>query len=134
MGTERQEAPSVGDEVIQPGAMRRIAFMRLASGRQPARSFLDGLPREQKATFMLNFKKIADGQILDGRKFHRVKDTKYLWEFKNPFNNRFLCFFAPPNYIILVEGVRKPGQYLPQDRVDAADRRCAEFMAAIDGK
>lgn len=122
--------PSLGDVAVR-GPRKTIVYLRLPSGVQPAKDYLDGLDERRRVKIAALFSMMADaGVIRNKEKFKKVEASQNIWEFKD-FQTRVLCFMAPDQIVALTSGQTKKGDRLSPAVIRQAEEMRSSYLQGI---
>ena len=110
------------------GRAKTVRFLRLPTGVEPVRDFLESLDRRQVARFAHRMREMANQGYVHKRKFKKVEGTQDLFEFKEDDQARVFCCFATESNLILLLGCVKRGQKLPTNEIKKAERLMYDFF------
>ena len=123
-------SPSLG-AIVAVGPAKTIRFLKLADDSEPARDFLRGISRRQKAKVAYRFREMSQHGRIHRQKFKAVEGSPGIYEFKAG-QVRVLCFMDTLRNVVLVDGCLKKGWKLPIDLVRRVERLHREYLLAVE--
>ncbi len=116
-------------ETIEAGSARRITWLRLSSGRQPARDFFCGLPERMRDRFQALFRRMArSGPITNPIVYFKISGSEKIHAFRLGKYWMF-CFTDNEKVVLLCGGAEVTGR-LPRRLVERAEELRNEYVAA----
>jgi len=105
----------------------QVKFYKTDAGKEPAREWLLSLSQEDKKTIGEDIKTVQFGWPI-GMPVSR-KVSKDLWEVRSNLHNKIarVIFTVEGSTIVLLHGLIKKTQKLPQNDLDIAKRRLADL-------
>ena len=117
--------------------MKEIRFYKTPSGKVPVREFLDSLSSKhaQKVTWVLELVERLDKVPV--QYFKKLKSTDDIWEVRARIGSnsfRILGFIDGDEFIILTNGFSKKSQKTPNQEIELAEQRKADYLSQMRGK
>ncbi|MGH7786492.1 MAG: hypothetical protein ACRERC_06465 [Candidatus Binatia bacterium] len=107
------KAYPIQGEVAEAGAEKTIVYLRLASGEQPGKEFLEALPIGDQAKLKALMRTMAYRGITNRNQYALVERRSGIYAFKAK-GLRLLCFNDAHQVIVLVGGGRINGKLRSQ--------------------
>lgn len=111
--------------------MREIRFYRTASGRSPAKEFLDSLSGKQAQKVVWVLRLVEDVDLVPVQYFNKLTGTEDLWEVRAQHGNdtfRLLGFLDGAKLVVLVSGFAKKTQKTPLREIALAEERRKDYL------
>jgi phage-related protein len=111
--------------------VREIRFYRTASGRSPAKEFLDTLTGKQAQKVVWVLRLVEEEDFVPVQYFKKLTGTEDLWEVRAQHGNdtfRLLGFLDGANLVVLVSGFAKKTQKTPFREITLAEERRKDYL------
>lgn len=110
---------------------RTVLFYTTATGKCPAKDFLDALPGKaaQKVTWVLRL--LEDLDVIPITYFKKLTGTDDIWECRIQLGSnayRLFCFLVEGDVVVLTHGIMKKTQKTPKNEIEKAEAFRQDFL------
>ena len=113
-------------EILYRGKFHTVELAVTASGRCPAKKFLNGLSNVDREKILRVIKRLADeGKVTNPEQFKKIEGEDF-FEFKN-FQIRMPCYFQAAGRLIITHGFIKKEAWLRPEEIDRMKRIRNEY-------
>jgi hypothetical protein len=113
-------------EVLYKGKFHTVELAITANDRCPAKKFLNGLSKDDRAKILRVIKRLADeGKIANREQFKKIEGENF-FEFKN-FQIRMPCYLHTGGRIIITHGFIKKEDSIRPEEIDRMKRIRDEY-------